>query len=77
MLRYAHDDASAPGCELPDAERVDAAVASFRMLADPTRLRLMWLLCAAEHDVTDLAAAVGAAVPPCRSTWRSCGSPGW
>lgn len=33
------------------------------MLADPTRVRLLWLLCGAEHDVTDLAAAVGAARP--------------
>lgn len=33
------------------------------MLADPTRLRLMWLLCGAEQDVTALTAAVGAARP--------------
>lgn len=33
------------------------------MLADPTRLRVLWLLCGAEHDVTALAAAVGAARP--------------
>lgn len=33
------------------------------MLADPTRLRIMWLLCAGEHDVTALAQRVGAARP--------------
>lgn len=33
------------------------------MLADPTRLRLLWLLCGAEYDVSGLAAAVGAARP--------------
>lgn len=33
------------------------------MLADPTRLRLMWLLCDREYDVTDLAQAVDAARP--------------
>jgi DNA-binding transcriptional ArsR family regulator len=49
--------------ELPPGEHVEAAVESFRMLADPTRLRLLWLLCGAEYDVTGLAAAVGAARP--------------
>jgi DNA-binding transcriptional ArsR family regulator len=33
------------------------------MLADPTRLRLLWLLCGGEHDVTGLVATVGAARP--------------
>lgn len=36
---------------------------SFRMLADPTRLRLLWLLCGGEYDVGSLAAAVGVARP--------------
>lgn len=49
--------------ELPPGDRVDAAAESFRMLADPTRLRLLWLLCGAESDVTGLADAVGAARP--------------
>src|SRR3989337_1755585 len=57
---YAHGDTS---MSLPHADRVDTAAESFRMLADPTRLRLMWLLCAGEHDVTDLAQAGGAARP--------------
>lgn len=33
------------------------------MLADPTRLRLLWLLSDGEHDVGTLATAVGAARP--------------
>jgi len=33
------------------------------MLADSTRLRLLWLLCAGEYDVSGLAAAVGVARP--------------
>lgn len=33
------------------------------MLADPTRLRLTWLLREGEHDVGTLAAAVGIARP--------------
>jgi DNA-binding transcriptional ArsR family regulator len=65
---YAHDntgvaDDTVRWEELPPGEHVDAAVESFRMLADPTRLRLLWLLCGAEYDVGDLAEAVGAARP--------------
>jgi DNA-binding transcriptional ArsR family regulator len=60
---YAHGDASVHARGLPADDHVDTAVESFRMLADPTRLRLMWLLCAGEHDVSALAAAVGAARP--------------
>lgn len=65
---YAHDNGGVAGNtprwdQLPPGEHVEAAVESFRMLADPTRLRLLWLLCGAEYDVTDLAEAVGAARP--------------
>ncbi|MFI5911970.1 ArsR/SmtB family transcription factor [Dactylosporangium sp. NPDC051541] len=49
--------------EAPDAAQIDAAVVALRMLADPTRLRLMWELRDGEHDVTTLTAAVGAARP--------------
>lgn len=48
---------------LPADDHVDVAAESFRMLADPTRLRLLWLLCGAEHDVSALAEATGAARP--------------
>lgn len=48
---------------LPSGDHVDAAVDSFRMLADPTRLRMLWLLCGDEYDVTTLATAVGVARP--------------
>lgn len=33
------------------------------MLADATRLRMLWLLCGDEYDVTTLAAEVGVARP--------------
>jgi DNA-binding transcriptional ArsR family regulator len=42
---------------------VDAAAATFRLLGDPTRLRLMWALRESEMDVTRLAGVVGAARP--------------
>jgi len=63
---YARDDdatASRSQQVLPDAAQVDAAVTALRMLADGTRLRLMWLLRDGEDDVTSLVAAVGAARP--------------
>lgn len=49
--------------QLPSDTHVDAAVDGFRMLADGTRLRMMWLLCGGEYDVTTLAGAVGTARP--------------
>lgn len=48
---------------LPPGDHVDAAVEAFRMLAEPTRLRLLWLLCGGPADVTELAGKVGAARP--------------
>lgn len=62
---YARDDSATAQLwqHLPPGDHVDAAAESFRMLADPTRLRLLWLLCGAEYDVSDLASTVGAARP--------------
>lgn len=44
----------------PDDERLDIASETFRMLADRTRLHLLWLLARGEADVTALAEATGA-----------------
>ena len=44
---------------LPSSAQVDAAVGAFALLADPTRLRLLWLLDAGEHDVGTLAELTG------------------
>lgn len=44
---------------LPASEHVELAVEVFRMLADATRVRLLWLLLDAERPVKDLAALVG------------------
>jgi DNA-binding transcriptional ArsR family regulator len=62
---YARDNESgaAPSQEQPTSAQVEAAVEAFRMLSDATRLRLMWLLSAAEYDVGSLAAAIGVARP--------------
>lgn len=54
------EDAQLP---LPSDGQVGAATVMLRLLADGTRLRLMWLLCQGEHDVTSLTEAVGVARP--------------
>jgi DNA-binding transcriptional ArsR family regulator len=45
--------------DVPSDEQAHAAAAGFAMLADPTRLKLLWALSQHEHDVTTLAALVG------------------
>jgi DNA-binding transcriptional ArsR family regulator len=44
--------------DLPAAQ-VDLAVEVFRMLADPTRVRLLWALIETERSVNDLAEQLG------------------
>jgi DNA-binding transcriptional ArsR family regulator len=39
---------------LPNPEQVDLAVEVFRMLADPTRIRILWVLRDGERSVNDL-----------------------
>lgn len=38
----------------PDQHRLETGVATFRMLSDPTRLHLLWLLAQAPSDVAAL-----------------------
>ena len=40
--------------DTPDVRRLDAATATFRMLSDPTRLHILWLLAQEPSDVTSL-----------------------
>lgn len=44
----------------PDSAHLGAATGMFQMLADPTRLHLLWLLTHGEADVTALTEASGA-----------------
>lgn len=61
----AHDNAGGGEAPrpLPDDTHIDTAARMLRLLADGTRLRLMWLLCHGQHDVTTLAGAVGVPRP--------------
>ncbi|WP_406278169.1 metalloregulator ArsR/SmtB family transcription factor [Nocardia sp. NBC_00881] len=44
----------------PDQQHLDAATNTFRMLADPTRLHILWILAQNEADVTALTDSCGA-----------------
>ncbi|WP_258059187.1 metalloregulator ArsR/SmtB family transcription factor [Arthrobacter sp. B1805] len=44
----------------PDAARLDVGAATFRMLADSTRLHILWLLTQGPADVGTLVTATGA-----------------
>ena len=50
---------STPHPAVPSDAQVGAAVVSFAMLADPTRVRMLWSLRENESDVATLAAAAG------------------
>jgi DNA-binding transcriptional ArsR family regulator len=62
---YARDNAATARSwqQPPSPAQVAAAVTALQMLAEPTRLRLMWQLTAGEYDVGTLAAALGVARP--------------
>jgi DNA-binding transcriptional ArsR family regulator len=52
--------------DVPTGEQVAAAVTSFALLADPTRVRMLWALRETELDVASLASVAG-----CRPTVAS------
>jgi DNA-binding transcriptional ArsR family regulator len=52
--------------DVPSPEQVSAAVMSFTLLADPTRVRMLWALRSEELDVASLAA-----IAQCRPTVAS------
>ena len=56
------DAAPSGPAALPSEAQVRAAVTAFSMLAEPTRLRLLWLVSAEELDVSTLAARAGTTV---------------
>lgn len=50
-----------PDFRMPDEEQVHLAAESFRLLADPTRMKILWALLQGESSVACLAELVGAA----------------
>jgi DNA-binding transcriptional ArsR family regulator len=47
----------------PTEAQLDAATATLKLLADRTRLHIVWALLHGEHSVTDLASHIGVAGP--------------
>ncbi len=47
---------------MPSAPRFERVARRFKLLEDPTRLRILWLLCHCEECVTDIGAVVGMSV---------------
>lgn len=45
---------------MPSDAQFEAAAATMKLLADPTRLRILWALLHGEHSVNELASHVGA-----------------
>jgi DNA-binding transcriptional ArsR family regulator len=52
---------SLPDFRMPNEEQVHLAAEGFRLLADPTRIKILWALLQGESSVTCLAELVGAA----------------
>lgn len=52
---------SLPDFRMPDDEQVHLAAEAFRLLADPTRIKILWALLQGESSVACLAELVGAA----------------
>jgi DNA-binding transcriptional ArsR family regulator len=52
---------SLPGLRMPNDEQVHLAAETFRMLSDPTRMKILWALLQGESSVACLAELVGAA----------------
>ncbi len=59
MCTDAQTDEQSPG--MPTLEQVEVAVGTLRMLAEPTRLRILWVLVAGEQSVGQLADLAGVA----------------
>lgn len=57
---------ASPHLDAPSSAQVQAAVTSFAMLADPTRVRMLWSLRDGEQDVASLAM-----LADCRATVAS------
>ena len=50
-----------PVSTVPDEQHAEIAASTFRMLADPTRVKILWSLFQQESSVNALAEAIGAA----------------
>jgi len=64
MRWFGYDDVvhtTLPDFQMPNEEQVHLAAEGFRLLADPTRIKILWALLQGESSVACLAELVGAA----------------
>lgn len=59
--RIASVHTSIPGFSMPTEDEVNQAADAFRMLSDPTRIKVLWALLQGESSVACLAELAGAA----------------
>jgi DNA-binding transcriptional ArsR family regulator len=55
--------ASMPDFQMPNEEQVHLAAETFRLLADPTRMKILWALLQGESSVACLADQFGETAP--------------
>ncbi len=60
---YLRMNADSDGVERLDDDQANLIVEVFRMLADPTRIQVLWALTGAEYSVNELAERVGKPAP--------------
>lgn len=63
MANYTDDMPNRHDISTPTDEHAQLAVETFRMLADPTRLKILWILLQQEANVTTLTHLVEASAP--------------
>jgi DNA-binding transcriptional ArsR family regulator len=54
-----HETTDAAAVDVPDEEQLRVAATGFALLADPSRLRVLWVLAHVDADVTSLAEVTG------------------
>jgi DNA-binding transcriptional ArsR family regulator len=59
MTHFANSGREHDDIDVPTDEQADAAAAGFAMLADATRLKMLWLISQNEQDVSTLAGLAG------------------
>ena len=60
MTDLTPESAAVPDLDLPTEAQVVVAVTTLALLADPTRLRVLWLLARGDREVSALSALTGA-----------------
>lgn len=63
-LPHSHNDTTHRLLEnMPDAEVFEKSSDTFALISDPTRLKILWLLCHTEECVANIAAAINMSSP--------------